>query len=62
MKCVMCGDVDEFVNEQEGLRYIVYFLAPQTKEPLCEKCNLINNGIAKDKEDFRLGKKVVVKI
>ncbi len=73
LKCIMCGKVNKFdVAEDKILEdgekiikhhsVIVYFISPQTKEILCGDCNSINNQIARDKGDNRLGKEKVLTI
>ena len=59
-KCAVCRKTDTFVTEKGTV--VRFFLAPQTNEVLCSKCNAINNSIAKSKNDLREGKERIIKI
>jgi len=62
MECVMCEEEPERIrDENTGIIYFVYWIAPQTKEILCEKCNSINDNIALEKGDKKRGERIIKK-
>jgi len=57
----MCGNFPELRLEQRtGKTVKIFFIAPQTKEQLCERCNKINDDLAKSHGDNRVGELKVV--
>lgn len=60
-KCVICGKKDIFVTE--GGTIVEFYIAPQTKEVLCGRCNQVNDWIAINYyKDLRKGKLNIRKI
>lgn len=60
--CVMCGtEPDLLQNPQTNEIFMVYFVAPQTDEILCRRCNAINDNIAFEKDSKLRGKKILEK-
>lgn len=53
-KCVMCGDEGLFENTETGEIVQRLFLAKETNELLCEKCQGINEQIKRDKYPHKL--------
>lgn len=56
-KCAMCNNhlPEELTNGNHNEIIVGYWLAPQTKEEICLRCNQINDRIALGKGDKRKG-------
>jgi len=62
-KCVVCGKLPELrIDSRTGQKVQIFFIAPQTKEQLCEECNKTNDKIASSHGDNRIGELMVTKL